>query len=88
MTNPQTADFTITDTPASPLQPGILTTLGAAGISGINQNAGNAFGAFGEGVANSLVSMFSSNVGIPALQTTSPGRSRRRRRDDRGASRE
>ena len=37
----------------------------------MNQNAGNAFGAFGEGVANSLVSMFSSNVGIPALQTTS-----------------
>lgn len=70
--NPQTADFTITDTPASPLQPGILTTLGAGAISGINQNAGNAFGAFGEGVANSLVSMFSSNVGIPALQTTSP----------------
>jgi flagellar hook-associated protein 1 FlgK len=69
--NPETADFTITDTPGSPLQPGILTTLGAGAISGINQNASNAFGAFGEGVANSLVSMFSSNVGIPALQTTS-----------------
>ncbi len=69
--NPETPDFTITDTPASPLQPGILTTLGAGAISGIAQNAGNAFGAFGEGVANSMVSMFSSNVGIPALQTTS-----------------
>jgi flagellar hook-associated protein 1 len=69
--NPETADFTITDTPASPLQPGILTTLGAGAISGVNQNASNSFGAFGEGVANSLVSMFSSNIGIPALQTTS-----------------
>jgi flagellar hook-associated protein 1 FlgK len=67
----QTPDFTLTDTPGSPTQPGILTTLGAAAISGVNQNASNAFGAFGEGVANSLVSMFSSNVGIPALQTNS-----------------
>jgi flagellar hook-associated protein 1 len=69
--NPETANFTITDTPGSPTQPGILTTLGAGAISGIPQNASNAFGAFGEGVANSLVSMFSSNIGIPALQTTS-----------------
>jgi flagellar hook-associated protein 1 len=52
-------------------QPDILTVLGAGAINGVQQNAGNAFGAFGEGVANSMVSMFSTNVGIPALQTTS-----------------
>jgi flagellar hook-associated protein FlgK len=73
-TNPETPDFTITDSnvaPANPTNGSLLGVLGAAGISGVTQNASNAFGAFGEGVANALVSMFSTNVGIPALQTTS-----------------
>jgi len=71
--NPTTGTFTITAADASgpPAQPNILTVLGAGAINGVQQNATNAFGALGEGVANALVSSFSSNVGIPALETTS-----------------
>jgi flagellar hook-associated protein 1 FlgK len=71
-TNPETPDFTITDSNAGgPANTSLLGALGAIGINGVAQNSTNAFGAEGEGVANAMVSMFSSNVGIPALQTTS-----------------
>jgi flagellar hook-associated protein 1 len=74
--NPQTPDFLITDSNAAGAPPpavntSLLGVLGAININGVDQNASNAFGAFGEGVANSLVGMFQSNVGIPALETTS-----------------
>ncbi len=57
----------------NPATPGasILGALGAGGIQGILQNASNAFGANDNGGANALQKMFSSNVGVPALQTTS-----------------
>ncbi|MBV8639546.1 MAG: flagellar hook-associated protein FlgK [Candidatus Eremiobacteraeota bacterium] len=67
--NPQTAAFTITDAPASGA--GILSALGANGINGVAQNASNAFAASDNGAANALTKMFSSNVGIPAVTTTS-----------------
>jgi len=72
-TNNETPDFTITDSAYNAATPNtsLLGVLGAGAINGVDQNEGNAFGAFGEGVANSLVTMFSSNVGIPALQFTS-----------------
>lgn len=64
-----TADFTISDTPATGA--GILSALGASAINGVNQNSANAFGANDNGAANSLMKMFAANVGVPALQTTS-----------------
>jgi flagellar hook-associated protein 1 len=67
--NPETPDFTITDTPTT--NAGILSALGATGISGVDQNASNSFAANDIGAANAMVSLFSSNVGVPALQTTS-----------------
>ncbi|HLI97925.1 MAG TPA: flagellar hook-associated protein FlgK [Candidatus Baltobacteraceae bacterium] len=69
--NPPTSDFTITDTPATGA--GILSALGASGINGVNQNSTNAFGANDNSGANALMQMFSSNVGVPALQTSVAG---------------
>lgn len=67
--NAPTAAFTLTDTPATGA--GILSALGASSISGVAQNSSNAFGANDNGAANALMKMFSANVGVPALQTTS-----------------
>ena len=67
-----TPDFTITDTPNAGGGAGILSALGASAINGVDQNAGNALGPANSGVANSLVTMFSNNVGVPALQFDSP----------------
>ncbi len=75
--NPTTPAFSISDsnwaagTPASSL----LGVLGAQNLQtaggGVVQNASNAFAASDNGAANALVKVFSSNVGIPALTTTS-----------------
>jgi len=77
--NAETPDFTIADslwtagTPAASLV-GVLgaQNLGTAPNVGVNQNAGNAFGPADLGVARWLVTMFNSNVGVPALEFTSP----------------
>lgn len=73
-TNPETPDFTITDSNFAAGNPAVslLGVLGANAISGVNQNSSNAFGPADQGVANSLVAMFGSNVGVPALEFTSP----------------
>ena len=67
--NPPTADFTLTDTPATGA--GMLSALGAGAISSVTQNSSNAFGANDNGGANALLKMFGANVGVPRLQTTS-----------------
>jgi flagellar hook-associated protein FlgK len=74
--NPTTPDFTITDSNAAvggsqgtPTR-SLLEMLGATAISGVQQNAGNAFGAADNGAANALLKLFTKNVGAPALQTT------------------
>jgi flagellar hook-associated protein 1 len=69
--NPETPDFTITDTPNAGGGAGILSALGATGINGVDQNASNAFAADDVGAANAMVTLFSSNVGVPAIQATS-----------------
>jgi len=69
-TNAQTPSFTISDTPATGA--GILSALGASGINNVAQNASNAYAANDNGVANALVKTFQANVGVPALETTSP----------------
>ncbi len=78
-TNAPTPDFTISDsnvvgttqpplgTPATAL----LTALGANGINGVNQNAGNAYGPTSGAGANALLSLFSASLGTPALQAQS-----------------
>ncbi|HZO94438.1 MAG TPA: flagellar hook-associated protein FlgK [Candidatus Baltobacteraceae bacterium] len=73
--NPTTPSFTISDsnapaggsqgTPSSSL----LEVLGAAGIDGVPQDATNAVGASDNAGTNALLSVFSSQVGIPAVQT-------------------
>ncbi len=67
-----TPDFTISDVPNAGGGAGILAALGASGINNVQQNAANALGQGNSGVANAMVSMFSSNVGVPPLQFTSP----------------
>jgi len=74
--NPTTPDFTITDSNAAvggsqgtPTR-SLLEMLGATAISGVKQDASNAFGAADNGAANALLKMFAKNVGAPALQTT------------------
>ncbi len=66
-------DFTITDSNYNAATPNtsLLGALNAGGINGVDQNASNAFGASGEGAANALVGLFSADVGVPALATTS-----------------
>ncbi|MEA2666396.1 MAG: flagellar hook-associated protein 1 [Candidatus Eremiobacteraeota bacterium] len=73
-----TPDFTIADsngaaggsqgTPSS----SILEILGAAALTGVPQNASNAFGAGDNSNANAAIKVFSKSVGVPALQTTTP----------------
>jgi flagellar hook-associated protein 1 FlgK len=70
----QTPSFTIIDSNVNgvnPLNASLLGVLGAANISGVQQNASNAYGQDDNGVANSLTTMFQSNVGFPALETQS-----------------
>ena len=69
----ETPDFTITDSLYNAATPNtsLLGVLGAGAISGVQQNATNAYGADDNGVANALTSLFSSNVGFPALEMTS-----------------
>ncbi|HEV7180567.1 MAG TPA: flagellar basal body rod C-terminal domain-containing protein, partial [Candidatus Baltobacteraceae bacterium] len=62
--------FTIADTPAGG-PPALLNVLGAAGINGVVQNSANALGKNDNGAANALLNLFSMNVGVPAIQTTS-----------------
>jgi flagellar hook-associated protein 1 FlgK len=72
-----TPDFTITDslqpTAAAPGTLGtaatsLLGALGASNISGVDQNASNAYGATSGANANALLSLFSTPLGTPALQ--------------------
>jgi flagellar hook-associated protein 1 len=69
---PTDPTFTITDsnnvaTPGASL----LGALGAGAINSVQQNSSNAFGGNDNGAASALLKMFSSNVGVPALQTSS-----------------
>jgi flagellar hook-associated protein 1 FlgK len=50
----------------------LIEVLGAAGINNVQQNGSNAFGAVDNAGANALLKLFSANLGVPALQTTSP----------------
>ncbi len=67
---PTDPTFTIADSNAV-ATPGasLLGALGAGAISGVTQNASNAFGASDNSGANALSNLFSTNVGVPALQT-------------------
>ncbi|HTZ55186.1 MAG TPA: flagellar hook-associated protein FlgK [Candidatus Acidoferrum sp.] len=71
--NAQTASFTITDSLYNPATPGtsILGALGAGNINNQLQDGTNDYGEDDNGVANSLTSLFQSNVGFPALETLS-----------------
>ena len=73
---PQQPGFTISDSldtvpGTTPPAQYLLGVLGAGAIDGVGQNAGNAFGAQDNSGANALLSVFSANVGVPALLTTS-----------------
>jgi flagellar hook-associated protein 1 FlgK len=74
--NATTPDFTITDSNASSgTAPGtaatsLLQALGAAAISGVAQTPTNAFGNADNGAATALVALFTTNVGVGAVQTT------------------
>jgi flagellar hook-associated protein 1 FlgK len=72
--NPQTPSFTLTDSNFAAGNPAasLLGVLGANNISGVQQNASNAYAASDTSAANALTTMLSSNVGVPALETTSP----------------
>jgi len=64
---PTDPTFTLTDTGAGlPL----FTALNATAISGVQQNNTNALGQNDNAAANSLLNMFSQNVGVPSVQTT------------------
>lgn len=66
--------FTITDgNNVATAGASLLGALGAANISGVTQNASNAFGAADGGAANALLQLFGSNTGVPAVQTTCAG---------------
>ena len=74
--NATTPDFTITDSNAAaggsqgtPTR-SLLEMFGATAVSGVKQDASNAFGAVDNGAANALLKLFAKNVGAPALQTT------------------
>ncbi len=74
--NPTTPDFTVTDSNAAaggsqgtPTR-SLLEMLGATAISGVKQDATNAFGPADNGGANAMLKLFSKNAGVPALQTT------------------
>lgn len=64
--------FTIVDS-NSPAAPGasLLGALGASAIQGVPQNSSNAFGSSDNGAANAMLGLFSANVGVPPVQTSS-----------------
>ena len=76
-----TPSFTITDSlqaaaPPAPLgtpATSLLGALGASAISGVQQNAQNAYGSTSGAGANALLSLFSSSLGAPALQVQLAG---------------
>jgi flagellar hook-associated protein 1 len=70
----QTPSFTITDTldtAGSAPNASLLGVLGAGNINGVQQNASNDYATSDNGVANALTTLFASNVGFPAVETTS-----------------
>jgi flagellar hook-associated protein 1 FlgK len=75
-----TPDFTITDSstvgttqpPLGTAATGVLEALGAAGINGVDQNSTNAFGVTSGANVSALSSLFTTSLGVPALETTSP----------------
>lgn len=73
-----TPDFTVADSNGAAggsqgtQSSSILEILGAAALDGVQQNAGNAFGAGDNGNANAAIKVFSKSVGVPALQTSTP----------------
>src|ERR1700684_2783188 len=76
--NATTPDFTITDSNAvaggsqGTPSTSILEILGASGIDGVQQDATNAFGSGDNAGTNAMLTLFTQNVGVPGLQTTSP----------------
>ena len=78
--NLATPAFTITDgANAAAPEPSLgtpstylLQALGASAISGVQQNAGNAYGSTSGAGANALLSLFSASLGAPSLQVTIP----------------
>ncbi|HUA08811.1 MAG TPA: flagellar basal body rod C-terminal domain-containing protein [Candidatus Acidoferrales bacterium] len=70
-TNAQTPYFTISDNLYNAATPNtsLLGVLGAGNINNVQQDETNDYGADDNGVANSLVNLFQSNVGFPALET-------------------
>lgn len=71
--NAPTPAFTISDSNFAAGNPSasLLGALGANAISGVAQNASNAFGPNDNGGANALLKIFGENVGVPPVQTTS-----------------
>ena len=71
--SPMTPSFTMADSNFVAANPNVslLGVLGANAISGVQQNAGNAFASNDNGGANAIVKMFQSNVGVPMLETKS-----------------
>jgi flagellar hook-associated protein 1 len=72
--SPETADFEITDSNVNgtnALNQSLMGVLGAANISGVDQNASNAYGADDNGVANALTNLFQVNVGFTSLEMMS-----------------
>ena len=70
-TSLQTPYFTISDSNYNAATPNtsLLGVLGAGNINSVQQDATNDYGSDDNGVANSLVNLFQSNVGFPALET-------------------
>ena len=48
----------------------LLATLNATPINGVTQNGANALGRNDNGAANSILNLFSQNIGVPPVQTT------------------
>ncbi len=77
---PSSPQFTITDSnavvaanaPQGTTTSSLLSVLGAAKISGVVQDDTNALGAGDNGAANSAITLFAANVGVPPLQYTAP----------------
>lgn len=74
-----TPDFTITDTLAGVAPPAkapgatatsLFDVLGADAISGVNQNATNAFGSTSGANVAAFATLFSASFGVPSLQTS------------------
>ena len=76
--NPTTPDFTITDSNAAAggsqgtPSTSMLEISAPPGSTACSRTATNAFGAGDNAGSNALLALFSQNVGVPGLQTTSP----------------